>query len=165
MELGLQVQVSVFFEATITVAHNSETTVKFFSIPCLRPKIHHRVCTGSYDGWLINHCGQHLQYASFESFHQCSDPTPFDNHLILHRSIKFIMGQQVVYSFGSLHHLFFHKAILSSTPDMLICNVRCQLAFARARDKAWTSISTHYGYARKSTNERSWRAYISKCCS
>lgn len=57
-------------------------------------------------------------------------------------------------SFGSLHHLFFHKAMLSSPPDadgdftiMMIRNVRCQLlSFAQARDKGWTSISTHYGY-------------------
>ncbi|URE19875.1 F-box and DUF domain containing protein [Musa troglodytarum] len=146
------------------------TTIKFFSIlekktykiPCPEPMIHRRAYIGSGHGWLVtvnDTCSMHL----LNPLTGAQIPLPPITILSFieaiqsshaHSSIKFIMGQQVVSSFESLHHFFFHKAILSSTPDadgdftiMMICNVRCQLAFAPARDKAWTSVSTHYGDA------------------
>ncbi|URE21799.1 F-box and DUF domain containing protein [Musa troglodytarum] len=148
---------------------DNDSTAKFFSIvekkvyniPCPEPMIRRRICIGSCYGWLTtvdSLCNMYL----LNPLTGAQIPLPSVTTLPFVKTVHDPQGQIVNFIVGqernelscwSMHALFFSKAVLSAAPDadndftiMMIYGLWKNLAFARAGDKAWQSISSPYWY-------------------
>ncbi|CAL9211236.1 unnamed protein product [Musa hybrid cultivar] len=148
---------------------DNNSTAKFFSIvekkiyniPCPEPMIRTRIYIGSCHGWLTTVdrlCNMYLlnPLTGAQIPLPCVTTLPFVKtvHDSQGQIVRFIVGQERnKLSLWSMHALFFGKAVLPSAPDadndftiMMIYGLWKNLAFARAGNKAWTSISSPYCY-------------------
>ncbi|RWW22960.1 hypothetical protein GW17_00012813 [Ensete ventricosum] len=135
---------------------------KIYNIPCPEPMIRRRIIIGSGYGWLTTMdelCNMYLlnPLTGAQILLPSVTTLPFVEsvHDSQGQIVQFIVGQERRrLCFFSMHILFFGKVVLSATPDadndftiMMIYGLWKSLAFARAGDKAWTSIRSPYCYS------------------